>query len=259
MYEKELEAMIKAAKDAQVEILKVYAGDFDVEIKEDDSPVTLADKKADVMIRKELEVKFPDYGFLTEESVDTKERLHKSRIFIVDPVDGTKEFVGRNGEFTTNIALCVDHEIVAGVINLPAKDTYYYALKGFGAYKVEGHGAPEKLHVSDRDNDLRVFLSRSHLRQEEIDLLDKHNDRIAFRKAVGASLKFCYIAEGKGDISVRLSPYTKEWDIAPGDILVREAGGDLLKPDGTRYSYNREDPYNHEGYMVLNKSSNLLK
>ena len=105
MYEAQLAAMLKAAKDAEVEIKKIYETSFAVEIKSDNSPVTAADKTADALIRKELSRAFPDYGLLTEESKDTKERLSKRDIWIVDPVDGTKEFVARNGEFTTNIAL----------------------------------------------------------------------------------------------------------------------------------------------------------
>ena len=108
MYEAQLAAMLKAAKDAEVEIKKIYETSFAVEIKSDNSPVTAADKTADALIRKELSRAFPDYGLLTEESKDTKERLSKRDIWIVDPVDGTKEFVARNGEFTTNIALAHD-------------------------------------------------------------------------------------------------------------------------------------------------------
>ncbi|MDO5330409.1 MAG: inositol monophosphatase family protein, partial [Bacillota bacterium] len=114
MYQKELEAMIAAAKLAEVKIKEIYSKPFEVEIKSDDSPVTAADKAADAIIRESLGKQFPDYGFLTEESVDTPERLSKRCIFIVDPVDGTKEFVAHNGEFTTNIALAVDKEVVAG-------------------------------------------------------------------------------------------------------------------------------------------------
>ena len=112
MWELELEEMKRAALLAEKKILEVYESSFDVEFKDDDSPVTEADKEADKIIREYLHGKFPNHAFLTEESVDTKERLEAEWIFIIDPVDGTKEFVNRNGEFTTNIALCHNHEIV---------------------------------------------------------------------------------------------------------------------------------------------------
>ena len=116
MYQKELSEAIGAAKEAATKILEIYHSDFEVEIKSDDSPVTNADKTADEMIRSRLKRTFPEYGFLTEESRDTKERLSKKAVWIIDPVDGTKEFVSRNGQFTTNIALAVDGQVVVGVI-----------------------------------------------------------------------------------------------------------------------------------------------
>ena len=132
MYQKEIEAMIKAAREAEKIIMEIYATDFAVEIKSDDSPVTAADKGADAIIREVLGKAFPTYGFLTEESRDTKKRLSKRDVFIVDPVDGTKEFVNRNGEFCTNIALAHDHEIVAGVINVQPRIPSITPRKGKG-------------------------------------------------------------------------------------------------------------------------------
>ena len=129
-YQKELDAAIAAAKKAEPHILRVYHSSFDVEIKEDASPVTEADKGADEIIRAYLAGIFADDGFLTEESKDTGDRLRKKRIWIVDPVDGTKEFVSRNGQFTTNIALAEDHQVVVGVINAPTLGVLYYAVKG---------------------------------------------------------------------------------------------------------------------------------
>lgn len=258
MYQKELEAMIAAAKLAEVKIKEIYSKPFEVEIKSDDSPVTAADKAADAIIRESLGKQFPDYGFLTEESVDTPERLSKRCIFIVDPVDGTKEFVAHNGEFTTNIALAVDKEVVAGVINVPIRGEIYYASKGDGAFKMDSFGNLTRLSVSDKTTDLTVYLSRSFLKEEEVAMIEKNKDKIAHRETIGAALKFCYIAEGKGEISFRLSQNTKEWDVAAGEIILREAGGDMLKPDGTHYEYNRVDPYNRAGYMLFNKKANFF-
>jgi len=258
MYEKELTSMLKAAFDAEKKILEVYHTSFAVEIKSDDSPVTAADKGADALIREELHKSFPAYAFLTEESKDDLSRLTNDYVFIVDPVDGTKEFVARNGEFCTNIALVYQHEAVVGVINVPLRQTVYYAIKGQGAWKKEKGKPAVLLHVSDRDTDLIAFKSLSFFNDKEKALLDKHADRIAKIEGVGAALKFCGIAEGIGDVSYRESPNTKEWDIAAGTVILKEAGGFILKHDLSEYSFNREDVYNREGYVLANKKSNIL-
>ena len=138
--------MQKAALDAEKRIKEVYQTAFAVEIKSDDSPVTAADKGADELIRQELHRSFPDYALLTEESKDDPSRLLNANVFIVDPVDGTKEFVARNGEFTTNIALAHNHEVVVGVINVPVRNVMYFAIKGQGAYKQEKGKAPIRIH-----------------------------------------------------------------------------------------------------------------
>jgi len=251
--DRELEAAIQAAKLAQEAILEIYAQPFEVEIKSDDSPVTQADKKADDIIRRHLSLSFPEDGFLTEESVDTGERLNMHRIWIVDPVDGTKEFVSRNGEFTTNIALCVDHEIVLGIINAPTLGILYYAIKGQGAFRINPDGSIVRIHVSGRKDRLRAVRSISFFRENEIAYMNSH---IAYfegePKPVGAALKFCAVAEGNADFFIRLSENTKEWDVASGDLIMTEAGGFMVRPNGQPYHYNREDVYNRDGYIMGN-------
>jgi len=259
MYEKELQAMIEAAYLAEVHIKKVYASAFEVEIKEDDSPVTVADKGADEIIRGYLSERFPEYGFLTEESADTGERFSHRRIFIVDPVDGTTEFVSRNGQFTTNIALCEDNEIVVGVINVPMLDRLYFAVKGEGAYRLVRGGTKERIHVSDRKTGLKAMRSISHYTKGELAFMESHASVFEEEvEAVGAANKFCRLAEGEKDFYYRDSPYTKEWDVAPGDLLVREAGGYMVEPDGKPFTYNRKDVYNRKGYVMANSKENLF-
>ena len=259
MYERELEEAIKAAKRAEGKIKEIYATDFSVEIKKDDSPVTLADKTADAMIRKDLAEQFPDYGFLTEESIDTKERLLKKAIWIVDPVDGTKEFVSRNGQFSTNIALAVDHEVVVGVINVPMLDVLYYAVKGQGAFRLEKDGRRIQIHCSERDDKLRTVRSISFFNEKEKEFYAKHENRFSGEATpIGAANKFCVIAQGDYDFFYRMSNGTKEWDVAAGDLLIHEAGGAMVQPNGERFRYNREDVYNREGYIIANKASNLI-
>lgn len=258
MYEEHLKAMIKAAKDAEIVIKEIYSTNFEVEIKDDNSPVTMADKKADALIRKELS-SFSKIGFLTEESIDTKERLSMEDIWVVDPVDGTKEFVSRNGEFCTNIALVHNHEVVVGVINVPMLNETFYAIKGEGAYKIDSKGNVTRIHVSNRSFPLRAIRSISFFNKVEEAFYQRNSDK--FEKEilpVGSALKFCRIAEGLSDYFYRNSSGTKEWDVAAGDLILSEAGGIMVEPSGKKMTYNRVDVYNRNGYILANSKENLL-
>ena len=258
-YLNELTKAIDAGLLAKEKIMYYYNNGFHVEIKSDNSPVTEADKQADKIIKKYLSKNFPDYGFLTEESDDNLDRLNKEYIWIIDPVDGTKDFVKRDGEFTTNIALCKNHEIILGVVVIPSKNVYYYALKGKGAYKVDlKNNTKIQIHVSNKTSDLTCLRSVFHFSEEEKEMIGKHNDKIKHIEAAGSSLKACLIAEGKAEISYRLSAGTKEWDTAAFQIIVEEAGGFVLKPNKERMTYNREDVYNREGYLIINNIDNFL-
>ncbi len=257
MWEKELDVAIKAGLLARDAILEVYHQKFNVEIKEDNSPVTLADKRADKIIRDYLHKEFPQAAFLTEEHADDKKRLINDFVWIVDPVDGTKDFVDRDDQFTTNIALAYKHELVVGVILIPATDDIYFATRGSGAYHMK-HGKVTKIHVSDKVEELTVLTSKHHVNEKELDAIKRHSDKITKRETVGSSIKQCYIAEGKAEISYRFSSGTKEWDTAAGQLIVEEAGGLFLKPDGSKITYNREDVYNREGYVTVNKKENFL-
>lgn len=257
MYQKEMYAAIEAGILAQKEILKVYKKDFKVEYKEDNSPVTEADKTSDLIIRGYLKSKFPDYYFLTEEGKDDKERLNKEFVWIIDPLDGTEDFVKKDDEFSINIALSKNHEIVMGVIIIPVTSTIYCAIKGEGAYKIN-YEKVKRIYVSKKNSDLTCFTSIYHLKENELAMIDKHKDKITNVIKKGSSLKACLIAEGLGEISYRLSKGTKERDTAAFDIIVREAGGLVLKPDGTPMIYNRENVYNDEGYVIVNRIENFL-
>jgi len=257
MFEKELQAAIEAGLRAQKEIMRIYKAGFDVEIKDDNSPVTLADKTADKMIKEYLQNKFPTHAFLTEESLDDLKRLDNDYVWIVDPVDGTKDFVAKDNEFTTNIALSYKHEVVVGVVVIPAQNVYYYALKNQGAFKVE-NGVTKQIHVNNKREDLTVLSSRFHMSENETNMIKKHEDLIKHVERFGSSLKTCRIAEGLAEISYRLSDGTKEWDTAAMQLIIEEAGGVMLKPNGERIKYNRKDVYNHEGYIVANCKENIL-
>jgi 3'(2'), 5'-bisphosphate nucleotidase len=255
--EKELKAAIEVSKIASEKIMEIYKKGFDVEIKDDDSPVTIADKTSDKIIREYLGKLFPSYAFLTEESVDNKARLKNDFCWVIDPLDGTCDYVAKDDEFTVNIALVYKHDVVLGVVAIPAKNDIYYAVKDGGAY-MQHDGIDKKIHVNNKVKDLTCLTSVFHFEDNEKAMVKKHSDKITKVKKIGSSLKACYIAEGKAEISYRLSEGTKEWDTAAFQILVEEAGGLVLKPDGKRMLYNREDVKNHEGYVIMNNKENFL-
>lgn len=259
MFERELRKMIEACQKAKVEIMKIYNQEFDVEIKEDDSPVTLADKTADRLIREILGKEFPSYAFLTEESEDNLERRKNDYLFVVDPVDGTKDFVAKDDMFTTNVALVYKEEVVAGVVYIPARDEYYYGIKNQGAYYVKEGNEPIKIHVNDKLEDLTMLVSVFHTTKAETDIYENHKDRISKMERYGSAIKACRIAHGLAEVSFRLGAGTKEWDTAASQIVVLEAGGIFAKPDLSEIKYNRIDVYNREGFVILNRKENLLK
>ena len=258
MWEKELEAAIQAGLLAKEKILEFYHSKLDVEIKEDNSPVTIADKTADKIIREYLHEKFPFHAFLTEESEDNDERLSNDYVWVVDPVDGTKDFIAKDGEFTTNIALVYKHKVVVGVVIAPAKDEIYFASAGNGAFYQKDGQKPVKIHVNDKLEDLTVLISVFHFNDNEKAMIAKHGDKIKHVLRKGSSLKPCAIAHGLAEITYRFSGNTKEWDTAACQLVVEEAGGLFVEPDGSPIYYNRKDVYNRNGYIVVNRKENIL-
>ena len=259
MWEKELSAAIEAGLKAKEKILEIYHQKFEVEIKEDNSPVTIADKTADKIIREYLHEMFPTHAFLTEESTDDLNRLNNDFVWIVDPVDGTKDFVAKDDQFTTNIALAYKHELVVGVVIAPALDEIYYASKGNGSYFKKSNSEAVRIHVNDKVDDLTMLTSVFHFTKDEQEFIDRHQDKIKHVMKRGSSLKPCAIAHGLAEITFRSSPNTKEWDTAACQIVVTEAGGIFVEPSGKEIRYNREDVYNRNGYIVVNRKENLLK
>ena len=258
MWEKEIEVALYAIKKAREKVLEIYhSSDFGVEIKEDNSPVTKADKMSDEIIRNILKENFPNYAILTEESIDDKSRLNNDFVWIVDPIDGTKEFVAHNDQFTINIALSYKHDIVVGVIDIPVYDETFYMGKGKGSFYIH-NGVEKKINVNDNKDNLIALTSRFHVNEDEIQLINKHQDRITKIETIGSSIKGCYIAMGKAEISYRKSPNTKEWDTAAMQGILEEAGGYLLTFDKKPLRYNREDVYNREGYILINNIDNFL-
>lgn len=258
MYEKELEIAILAAQKASLAILQIYnSNELNVEIKSDNSPVTKADKLADKIIRDELHKSFPTYSLLTEESVDDLSRLNNDYVWVVDPIDGTKDFIAHDGEFSVNIALVYKHVSVLGVILSPVTGDIYYATSGKGAYLIK-NGVTTKLSVSKKTKDLTVITSHFHTRDDELSTINKHKDVISKIITIGSSLKGCVIASGLAELSYKFSSNTKEWDTAAMQIIIEEAGGHLVKLDGKPVRYNKEDVFNRGGYLICNSMDNFL-
>lgn len=258
MYLKELEIAREAAVLAGRAIMEVYrSGDFGIESKADESPLTLADKAANRIIVDILKKEFPDYAILSEEEQDDMSRLENDFCFIVDPLDGTKEFIKRNGQFTVNIALSYKHKTVMGVIYVPVTGEMYYAAQGLGSF-MEYERNTSGIHVSTDKKEkaeLRVVMSNSHGAEQMDALIKKHG--IVNHIKVGSSLKGCMIARGAADVYYRYGP-TMEWDTAAMQCIVEEAGGILRQMDDSDMTYNRRDSLNAKGFYILNDIENKL-
>jgi 3'(2'), 5'-bisphosphate nucleotidase len=251
-----LPAMTEAALCAGKEIMAVYGtDDFKVELKADSSPLTIADKRANAVIVDILKREFPFIPILAEESADDRSRLYSKRCFIVDPLDGTKEFIKRNGEFTVNIALAWSGVPVVGVVYVPITGELYSACRGGGAYRKRSDGEVERLHVSSRMSDLVVMRSRSHGDPREETLLEANKDRIARTVTAGSSLKGCRVAAGEADVYIRFGP-TMEWDTAAMQCICEAAGAIVVQTDGTPLTYNRQNPKNEIGFYIINRPEN---
>lgn len=254
-HEKALEAMKEISKIAGDEILKWYKQDFRVEYKEDSSPVTEADKAANEIIVNSLKREFKEIPVLAEESKDDPSRLGKKYCFIVDPLDGTKEFINKNGEFTVNIALVEDERPIVGVIYVPVLEELYYAAKGRGAF-MAAKGLDRPITVSSRTGNVRLAKSRSHCSAELERLIEKnHIEKII---VAGSSYKGCLLARGDVEVYYRFGRIM-EWDTAAMDIIITEAGGIFCGMDGNLFKYNKEDPRNPTGFYALNLKENALK
>lgn len=260
MYEKILEKMILAGKLASEKVMEIYEAGFHVEIKEDDSPVTDADIASDKIIRETLSC-FSDVAWLSEEDFDDVSRLNKDKLFIIDPLDGTIDFVQRDGQFGINIAYVENKKPVVAVVCAPARHLIAYAVKGEGSYLMDETGHVEKLHVSDKKENITVVVSRTNCSQFEKDQFEKHKELIKEVIPMGASTKAICIASGNAEACIRMTDKTKEWDTCAPELLVTEAGGIFEDTRLQPFEYNRADVHNHFGYVMLNCKENevLLK
>lgn len=258
-WKKELEVAREAAIEAGKAIMEIYEDEnpMEIEYKSDDSPLTAADKAANRIIVDRLRSNFPQYAILSEEEKDQKERLSNDYCFVVDPLDGTKEFVKRNGQFTVNIALAYRQQPVLGVIYVPVSGALYYAAKGNGAFVQRAGKEPVKLSVSDNTDrsSLKVVMSNSHGCAQMDELVEKY--QLTNFVKIGSSLKGCMVASGEADVYYRFNP-TMEWDTAAMHCIAEEAGAVFRQMDGSPMLYNREDSLNAKGFYIINRMENLL-
>ena len=235
-----IQNILRIAKEAGKEAMKFYGSSEGTVQKEDESPLTLADCASHRCIEKLLREAYPDIPVLSEESAEgeLKGRSGWSRFWLVDPLDGTKEFIKQSGEFTVNIALVEGNAPVAGVIHAPVLRKSWWGEKGEGVFLQEAESAPKPLQSRPWKEETPVFVaSRDHAGPMVKKLFAKYPS--AETTSMGSSLKFCLVAEGKADLYLRDVP-TMEWDTAAAQIIVEEAGGQVTDLEGNRLTYNKE-------------------
>jgi 3'(2'), 5'-bisphosphate nucleotidase len=250
-----LAPLIQIARDAGDAILEIYDAGFEVFEKDDLSPLTDADLASHRHIVTALEKLTPDWQLLSEESTDISWETRKSwsRYWLIDPLDGTKEFIKRNGEFTVNIALIENHKAILGVVHVPVTATTYYGANGIGAFCKQGDRAAYSITTRPApETDVIVVGSRSHASprlQEYLDAMGAYQ-----LTSLGSSLKFCLVAEGKADLYPRMGP-TSEWDTAAAQAVVEAAGGVVTYTDGRPLEYNRKESILNPEFLVAGDAS----
>lgn len=244
--------VVDICRQASAAILDIYnREDFEVVTKADESPLTAADMASHRVVTAALETLTPNIPVLSEESSARVMEARRAwpRLWLVDPLDGTKEFVKRNDEFTVNVALIEDHRPVLGVIAIPARDVYYAARNPGGAWRIDGRGTPAAIATrAPAPDTLTVMGSRSHGNQRTRDYLDRLGAHEM--QGRGSALKFCAVAEGEADFYPRLGP-TSEWDTAAGHCIVEAAGGQVIRADGDPLTYNARDTLLNPEFLVI--------
>ncbi|MCG6933967.1 MAG: 3'(2'),5'-bisphosphate nucleotidase CysQ [Gallionella sp.] len=259
MNEKYLQQVVRIAHRAGAAIMAVYqSGETGETAKADNSPLTLADLAAHRIIVEELTGMTPDIPILSEEAADIAYpvRSQWTRYWLVDPLDGTREFIKRNGEFTVNIALIESGEPVLGVVYVPVPDKCYYGARGNGAFLQHGNAPAQPITAKSRSagEPIRIVASRSHRDARTETLLERLGEHQTI--SMGSSLKLCLVAEGAAHLYPRLGP-TMEWDTAAAHAVVNAAGGIVCDTAGEELRYNKIDLHNPE-FLVLPAADKAL-
>ena len=254
--ERELEVAIRLAREAGRVIMEYYSAPPDVEWKADTEPVTIADRAANELIVTGLSKAFPEDGLLAEETPDTSARLSHDRLWVIDPMDGTKEFIKKNGEFSVMIGLALDGTASLGVVYQPTVDRLFYATPDAGAFLVRSGETPERLAVSEvtETSEMCVAVSRSH-RSEKIDAVREALGIAREVQSGSVGLKVGLICERTCDLYIHPSPQTKQWDTCAPEALLVGAGGRMTDLTGRPFVYNRQDLYNRNGILATNGKS----
>lgn len=256
-YQREIEVATELARAAGAILLKHYHSPFLVEQKvnalQETEEVTAADRESNDLIVQRLLAEFPDDGILAEESTDTEHRLQKDRVWLIDPMDGTKNFILRDGDFAVQIGFAVKGETVAGVVYQPARDILYRAVRGGGSWIESGNRAPERMTVSTRTDPKEMVLasSRSHHSPKIERVMASFGFKQQLRRG-SVGVKIGLITERQADLYIHFSPSTKQWDTSAPQIILEEAGGRLTDLFGqpTRYNGIRID--NRNGIVATN-------
>ena len=277
-----LESALRTALAAGKSILEIYSATYDIEYKDDTSPLTTADKESHLIISRCLRDALPDIPQMSEEGRDIpwEERQQWDHCWLIDPLDGTKEFIKRNGEFTVNIALIEKNYPVVGVIYAPVPDILYFAISGKGAFRVDDvvkrhatmlDGGSDQCRVveelkddtialptvHDLQSGIKIIGSRSHMNAETEQFIARVKKRHRHTEIVsaGSSLKLCLIAEGTAQVYPRFAP-TMEWDTAAGQIIVEEAGGSVTdRGTGKRLVYNKTNHLKNEWFLAISANA----
>ncbi|MFN2515641.1 MAG: 3'(2'),5'-bisphosphate nucleotidase CysQ [Pyrinomonadaceae bacterium] len=258
-YDQEMSVALELAREAGAVILDLYEGPLDIEQKtdaDDREPVTQADKLANEIIVQRLRAEFPDDGILAEESIDTVHRLDKSRVWMIDPLDGTNGFIDGNGDFAVQIGLTENGQCVLGVVYQPLTGVLYRAIRGGGTWIERPKHESEQAHVSDETNlsMMRLAASRSHRSRR----MDKVVEAFGLKQEVlrgSVGIKVGLIIEQQCDLYVHLSTRTKQWDTCAPEIILQEAGGCLTDLFGLPLSYNKAEVQNRNGVVASNRAA----
>ena len=247
-----LNDVVSLAKQAGKQVLKIYQSNFTVEYKTDKSPITVADLASHACICQGLSQLIPDLPIISEESVAAsfQKRRCWEKYWLIDPLDGTKEFLEKNGEFTINIALIEQHKPSLGVVFVPSANICYFARKGQGAYKQIGQAQPKVIlsRVWEEGQPITAVISRRHGMEELKNFLTQFS-RLNLLHC-GSALKFCWVAEGLADMYPRFSP-TFEWDTAAGQCILNEAGGMVIDNTGQELQYNRSSSLQITDFLAI--------
>ncbi|HMS43239.1 MAG TPA: 3'(2'),5'-bisphosphate nucleotidase CysQ [Pyrinomonadaceae bacterium] len=257
---KELETAINLAKNAGDLILEFYKKGFAVEEKRtkdnNTEPVTEADRASSKLIIEGLKLIFPEDGILSEEEIDLPERLTKKRVWMIDPIDGTRSFVEKKDDFAVQIGLTENGKAIVGVVFQPISNRLYFAAKDAGAFYIENDGEPQKLLVSDKTDFAEMILavSRSHRSGKMTQLVETFGFKNELPHG-SVGLKIGLLARQHADLYIHLSPRTKFWDSCAPQIILEEAGGKLSDIFGEEIIYNIEEVQNYNGILATNGGS----